>query len=249
MIAPRLLTHRARARKAPDTRAEIRMEAIISSALSALSVVGGKSLISERNSTTGDLGCIAVKREGNYSANETDLTTRQKPRITKREATKLANNLFLSEEMKVKNASSLVLVELIQAAIHRREALLRTMGEEPGLPAGSLVSVATAAAQRCTPLRRLALEEFTDQALAREDLESADLASARLDMAELLPFRAADPEYAATARAAARRSGEAMRTRSGADKPSADIQHSCSHPPHRRRRRRVLPSRAVTEKS
>ena len=225
------------------------MEAIISSALSALSVVGGKSLISERNSTTGDLGCIAVKREGNYSANETDLTTRQKPRITKREATKLANNLFLSEEMKVKNASSLVLVELIQAAIHRREALLRTMGEEPGLPAGSLVSVATAAAQRCTPLRRLALEEFTDQALAREDLESADLASARLDMAELLPFRAADPEYAATARAAARRSGEAMRTRSGADKPSADIQHSCSHPPHRRRRRRVLPSRAVTEKS
>ena len=181
--------------------------------------------------TTGDLGCVALKREGDYYIkDETGATAGQAPPITKKEAEELAaQNLFLAEEKQAKNAPSLVLIDLIQTAIDRREMLLRKMGEEPGLPAGAgpLVSEATAAAQRGTPLGRLALEEYTDQALAREDLESVDLAAARLDMSELLPREASDPEYAATARAAARRSGEAMRP-DGAGKPG-DM-YSCA--PH-----------------
>ena len=89
-----------------------------------------------------------------------------------------------NEAKLAKSRASLALIQLIQSAIERREALLRQMGEEPGLPA----SQAGGNSAR-TPVSRLALERHVDQALAREDLESVDLAAARLDMSELLHAR------------------------------------------------------------
>ena len=61
-----------------------------------------------------------------------------------------------------------------------------------------------------TPIGRLALEDFTDQALAREELAPVDLAAARVDMSELLPRNAFDPGYANATEAHAQRSAASM---------------------------------------
>ena len=77
------------------------------------------------------------------------------------------------EEAKVAaRERSIALIQMIQAAIGQREAQLRSIGEEPGLQGdgGPQVDAALTAAGR-TPVGRLALEELTDQALAREELE------------------------------------------------------------------------------
>ena len=147
---------------------------------------------------TGDLGCVSIRREGDFSVNEEETGMTEDPQVIAEAERIRAEEEAANEAKLAKSRASLALIQLIQSAIERREALLRQMGEEPGLPA----SQAGGNSAR-TPVSRLALERHVDQALAREDLESVDLAAARLDMSELLPRAAADPRYSAAAGKAA----------------------------------------------
>jgi hypothetical protein len=96
--------------------------------------------------------------------------------------------------------------------------LLRELGESTGTPADHLGTLGAAKAQKVaalsaplgTPIGRLALEEYPDQALAREELAAVDLAAARVDMSELLPRNAFDPSYATATAAHAQRSAASM---------------------------------------
>jgi hypothetical protein len=143
---------------------------------------------------TADLGCVALRSSCGDETGRT-LTAAEQQHLREKKAAEDAK----AESMQ----QSVELIEMIQAAIGRREAMLRAMGEDPGLPGdgGPQVEAALAAARRAH-IGRLALEELTDQALAREELAPADLIAARVDMSELLPQRATDVRYAQTTEAA-----------------------------------------------
>ena len=153
---------------------------------------------------TGDLGCIQVRhaREnpqgGRHEEHEETGATDGEPAVLAAKA--------VSSEYTIASRQSLVLIQLIQAAIEKRESLLRKLGEQAGLPAGvGLDTPKGELAQRGVAVGRLAFEKFTDQALAREELEPVDLLAARIDMSELLPRVAGDPDYADVEAAAASR--------------------------------------------
>jgi len=87
------------------------------------------------------------------------------------------------------------------------------MCESAGSPYDHLSTLGAAKASigvTGTPVGRLALEEYPDQALASEELAAVDLASARVDMSELLPRNAFDPSYATATAAHAQRSAASM---------------------------------------
>lgn len=153
---------------------------------------------------TADLGCVAVRkvpkdlRNGIPSIGEETGPTSAAARQA------LALKAQQDAERQLKCKSSLALIQLIQAAIERRETLLAQMGESIGTP----VDAARALAQMS--IGRLALEDYTDQALAREELAPVDLAAARVDMSELLPRKAYDPGYAHATAAHAQRSAASM---------------------------------------
>lgn len=88
-----------------------------------------------------------------------------------------------SEAVIAEQARSLALIRVLETAIKRREDALRALGDEPGVPT-------TRVAGGGTPIGRLALEPYTDQALAKEGLESLELHNARVDMTDLLPLDA-----------------------------------------------------------
>ena len=158
---------------------------------------------------TADLGCIAVRKvatEQPLTADEFE-STGPTSLAEREEAAKKAREEAARQE---RGRSSLALIQLIQAAIERRETLLRDLGEGAGTPAEQAGAAPAGAAAGTTPVGRLALEEFPDQALAREELAAIDLAAARVDMAELLPRNAFDPGYADTAAAHAQRSAASM---------------------------------------
>jgi hypothetical protein len=117
---------------------------------------------------TGDMGCVAVRKVplGGLQAECASPTRRPGPEPR--------------PEVVAAERQSLALITLIQLAIDRREQALRDLGEEISFQCSA------AAFGDGTPIGRLAIEPFTDQALAREDLESADLIDARVDMTELL---------------------------------------------------------------
>ena len=170
---------------------------------------------------TGDLGCVSIRRAGEFSASEGETGKTTDPHVLAEAERKRVADERAAEEKAYRSRASLVLIQLIQAAIERRESLLREMGEEPGLPAGRNVKAVQHRGNSAS-VGRLALEPYTDQALAREDLDSVDLNTARVDMSELLPRPAAEHRGAgaATARAAAAAAGAGVGT--GALLESAD---------------------------
>ena len=161
---------------------------------------------------TADLGCIAIR---NIPKDVPDEVLHPDDTGPTSEAgrLKLAQKAHLDAEKQQKARSSLALIQLIQAAIDRREALLREIGEHVGTPVDDNARARALAAEAGgvgTPIGRLALEEYTDQALAREELAPVDLAAARVDMSELLPRNAYDPGYAYATAAHAQRSAASM---------------------------------------
>ena len=117
---------------------------------------------------TADLGCIAVRKvatEQPLTADEFE-STGPTSLAEREEAAKKAREEAARQE---RGRSSLALIQLIQAAIERRETLLRDLGEGAGTPAEQAGAAPAGAAAGTTPVGRLALEEFPDQALAREE--------------------------------------------------------------------------------
>ena len=162
---------------------------------------------------TGDLGCLSIRRAGEFSSSEGETGKTTDPHILAEAERQRAADERAAEEKAHRSRASLVLIQLIQSAIERREALLREMGEEPGLPAGRNVQAVQHRGNGAA-VGRLALEPYTDQALAREDLDSVDLNAARVDMSELLPRPAAEHRgpATATARAASAAQGAGLGT-------------------------------------
>lgn len=92
--------------------------------------------------------------------------------------------------MSLEMQQSLQLIPMIQRAIERREAALRNVQASDA--ARAMLSGPTGSrSSRRNPnyevLGRLALEPYTDQALAKEDMAEADLLNSRVDMTDLLP--------------------------------------------------------------
>ena len=163
---------------------------------------------------TADLGCIAVRKvsQGGVLHDDTGPTSL----AAREEAARRAQE---EQEKQSRGRGSLALIQLIQTAIERREKLLRELGESIGTPADHMTAVGADKAQAAanargapisTPIGRLALEDFPDQALAREELAPVDLAAARVDMSELLPRNAFDPDYANATTSHAQRSAASM---------------------------------------
>lgn len=91
-----------------------------------------------------------------------------------------SGNLPKSARQVDEEKRSLALIELLQKAIKRREQALHQLRDEPGAPASRSFGMGS-------PISRLALDPYTDAALASEDLGGFRVEGARVDMTDLLP--------------------------------------------------------------
>jgi len=91
-----------------------------------------------------------------------------------------SGNLPKSARQVDEEKRSLALIELLQKAITRREQALHQLRDEPGVPASRSFGMGS-------PISRLALDPYTDAALASEDLGGFRVEGARVDMTDLLP--------------------------------------------------------------
>ena len=124
---------------------------------------------------TGDLGCVSVRyvrADGTGEPTGETLSERRVPigatgRLPARAKKKKSPEVAAAERR------SLALIQLMQAAIAKRENALLKRSDSARDVAG---------------IGRLALLNYGDQDLAREDIEETDLDTARVDMTELLPL-------------------------------------------------------------
>ena len=116
----------------------------------------------------GDMGCVAVRKVPPNGSQAGRASPARRPGPEPH------------PEVREAERQSRALITLIQTAIERRERALRDLGEETS------VQSSTAAIGDCNLIGRLAIQPFTDQVLAREDIEPADLVDARVDVTELL---------------------------------------------------------------